>query len=321
MKQKPEYLYKGNIARGYLLYGNNPAIEKYLSELLLPIRFGVTSSQIETLTESDVLQVSKTALYLNTSLFNPKKLILIKEATDKILSVIESYRGSVPIVLVGKNLRANSKLVQIFQSHGSYIAVAIYSADFVFLRSFFEHELSNRTLDSECLQQLIDKTASFQDAQLLVSQLKQLCPSGECISWEQIQLLEVSQFSSEIFEVANVIVSKNAKAILTVFQKSGEVLEKEIIPLLRIIAKQIWELSELCRKISKGVSLTQAVKLATPKIPFPKQAQVIHNLSKWSIKGLLEAVIILDKVELLCKQQKLLNRPEIERYLLSLCKI
>jgi DNA polymerase III delta subunit len=108
--------------------------------------------------------------------------------------------------------------------------------------------------------------------------------------------------------------------MLDTFQKAGHIFEKESIPLLRIIAKQFWDLIALKRQMDKGVSAQQVVNQATPMIPFNRRPQLIHNLSKWTVRGLLNAIVKLDELEVLAKQPHLWSPDQMERAFLQMSK-
>lgn len=320
MKLKPEVLFNTKLSSCCLLYGNNPTIEDFVALELLPQRLGATRHEIKTYTESEVLAISKERLYFESSLFEPVKLYVIRDVTDKFLGLLQSYDGAVPLVMVGKNLKSSSKIVTHMNTHPSYHAVGIYGDDQQFLGAYIQYRLHGITLEPGVVGVILNHFSTFALIRQQVDVLRQLFTSEARISVEQVEASLIPAQQIEVFKVAEVVVSKNPKAMLDTFQKAEHIFEKESIPLLRIIAKQMWDLIAFRRQMDKGASAQQVVNQATPMIPFNRRPQLMHNLSKWTVRGLLTAIVKLDELEVLAKQPHLWSADQMERAFLQMCK-
>lgn len=320
MKLKPEALFNAKLSGCCLLYGNNPAIEDFIALELLPQRLGAGKNEIKTYTESEVLAISKEKLYFETSLFDLVKLYVVRDVTDKFLGLLQSYDGQIPLVMVGKNLKSSSKIVTHMNTHPSYQSVGIYGDDQQFLGAYIQYRLHGVKLEPGVVGVILNHFSTFALIRQQVDILLQLFGAEASISVEQVEASLISAQQIEVFKVAEVVVSKNPKAMLDTFQKAGHIFEKESIPLLRIIAKQLWDLINLRRQMDKGRSAQQVVNQITPMIPFNRRPQVIHNLSKWTIRGLLNAIVKLDELEVLAKQPHLWSADQMERAFLQMSK-
>jgi DNA polymerase III delta subunit len=320
MKLRPEGLFNAQISGCCLLYGNNPNIEDFVALELLPQRFAAGKHEIKTYTEPEVLAISKERLYFESSLFEPVKLYIIRDVTDKFLGLLQSYDGRVPLVMVGKNLKSSSKIVTHMNTHTSYQSVGIYGDDQQFLGAYIQYKLHGIALQPGVVGMILNHYTTFSLIRQQVDILRQLFSSESTISVEQVEASLIPVQQIEVFKVAEVVVSKNPKVMLDTFQKAGHIFEKESIPLLRIIAKQLWDLIALRRQMDKGVSAQQVVNQATPMIPFNRRPQLIHNLSKWTVRGLLNAIVKLDELEVLAKQPHLSSADQMERAFLQMSK-
>jgi DNA polymerase III delta subunit len=298
MKQRPETLFTAQIPPGCLLYGNSPAIEDYLVLELLPERLTASGAAVKTFTESELLAISKEKLYLESSLFETPKLYIVRDVTDKFLCLLQSYEPFVPLVMVGKNLRSTSKIVTYMNAHLKYQAVGIYGDDQPFLSSFARYSLKDINLEPGVVETILNYLTTFANVRQQMRQLLQLYPKGSSITVEEVEKALIPTQPIEIFKVAEAVVSKNPKAMIDTFQKAQVIFEKESIPLLRIIAKQLWDLVALKMKMDQGISAQNVVNQATPMIPFNRRPQLIHNLSKWTVGGLLKAIVKLDELEI-----------------------
>ena len=321
MKQRPETLFTTQIPSGCLLYGNAPAIEDYLVLDLLPERLNATGSTVKTFTESELLAISKEKLYLESSLFESPKLYVVRDVTDKFLSLLQSYEPFVPLVMVGKNLRSTSKIVTYMNAHIKYQAVGIYGDDQQFLSSFARYKLKNLQLESGVVETILNYLMTFSTIRQQLNVVLQLYPAGGVsISVDDVEKALIPSQPLAIFKIAEAVISKNPKAMIGTFQKAQTLFEKESIPLVRIIAKQLWDLVSLRMKMDQGVSAQNVVNQATPMIPFNRRPQLIHNLSKWTVGGLLKAIVKLDELEILVKQPHLWSIDQMERAFLQMVK-
>lgn len=321
MKQRPETLFSNSIPRGCLLYGNNPSIEDYIVLDLFPQRLKAAGVEIKTFTEADLLVASKEKLYLESSLFDATKLYVVREVTDKFLSLLQSYQPNVPIILVGKNLKTSSKIVSYVVNHPTYQAVAIYGDETAILTAFILHELKTYQKESGVEGVILNHLDTFASVRQQVNILKQAFSNEEVLTLSAVEKILIPSQSIDVFKVAEAVVSKSPRAMVDIFQKAQMVFEKEMIPLLRIIAKQFWDLLVLRRQMDQGQNAQQVVAGAKPLIPFNRRPQIIHNLSKWTAKGLLSAIVLLDELEILVKQPKSFSTDLIERNFLQMSKL
>lgn len=320
MKQRPETLFTAQTPSGCLLYGNAPAIEDYVVLELLPERLNAAGSAIKTFTESELLAISKEKLYLESSLFEAPKLYVVRDVTDKFLSLLQSYEPFVPLVMIGKNLRSTSKIVTYMNTHPRYQAIGIYGDDQQFLSAFARYKLKNLQLESGVVETILNYLTTFSNVRQQLNLLLQLYPAGSSITVEEVEKALIPSQPLEIFKVAEAVVSKNPKAMIDTFQKAQTIFEKESIPLIRIIAKQFWDLVSLRIKMDQGISAQNVVNQTTPMIPFNRRPQLIHNLSKWTVGGLLKAIVKLDELEILVKQPHLWSIDQMERAFLQMVK-
>jgi DNA polymerase III delta subunit len=321
MKQRPETLFSGQIPPGCLLYGNTPTIEDYVVLDLLPERLNAKGATIKTFTESELLAISKEKLYLESSLFESPKLYIVRDVTDKFLSLLQSYEPFVPLVMVGKNLRSTSKIVTYMNTHQKYQAVPIYGDDQQFLSTYARYKLKDHQLEPGVIETILNYMMTFSAVRQQMNVLLQLYPVGSPISVDEVEKALIPNQPIEIFKVSEAVVSKNPKAMVDTFQKAQAIFEKESIPLIRIIAKQFWDLVALKMKMDQGMSAHNVVNQATPMIPFNRRPQLIHNLSKWTVGGLLKAIVRLDELEILVKQPHFWSIDQMERAFLQMVKL
>jgi DNA polymerase-3 subunit delta len=109
-----------------LLYGKNTGLK---NETVLKISKNI--GQISNYDEREILENSNNFLenILSRSLFESEKIIVIKRATDKILSIIKELndRNYDGIIIIDSNiLEKKSKLRSFFEKDKKYVCVAFY---------------------------------------------------------------------------------------------------------------------------------------------------------------------------------------------------
>lgn len=320
MKLRPEKVFSTPVS-GCLIYGNEPAIEDYIAEKLLPLKIQANSEEVKVFEEAELLQISKEKLYLESGLFSAPKLYVVRNVTDKFLPLLESYAQNVPLVLIGKNLRAKNKIVMYINQHSKYSAVPIYDNDVAFISAFVQHELADYSLEPGVHNMLVSSSLSFLQLQQCIKNIQQAYSPSSAVSVKVIDSLLPQAFSSTLFNVADVFLSKNAGELMRVFYSSSDVLDKEPIPLVRVLSKQMWSLAELLKTINAGASPDQAITRSSPPIHFKRKPLMISALSRWTLLGCLRAIVALDELEVDLKKNKAATLDFLERSLVQMLKL
>lgn len=320
MKQRPEKFFSLPVS-GSLVYGNAPAIENYVVHTFLPRKLGAVSDEVKFFEEAELLQISKKALYFESGLFGAPKLYIVHNVTDKFLPLLEAYNQETPLVMVGKNLKSSSKIVAYMSQHPKYNVFPIYDNDAAVLNAFAQHELSAYALEGGVLHLLLTGTFSFTQLQQAIKNIQQAYSTSEQLTKSHIEPLLPQASSATLFELADLLLSKNASALMQAFYKDNTVLEKEPIPFVRIVSKQLWDIVKLLQATEKGKTPDQAISTLSPPLHFKRKPLVLAALSRWKLSSALKAIVGLDELEIQLKQSKGITLDFLERSFVQIAKL
>ena len=161
----------------YLFYGENTGLKE---EVILELRNKSPDSEYLNYFEKDILQ--DTNLFyediFSKSFFNDKKLIIIKDSSDKFLeiakSIFEKGIQDLTIVLVADNLEKKSKLRGYFEKEKKLYCVPFYKDENSTLNilaiNFFKKEKIN--ISQELINIIVSKCA--QDRKNLLNELNKI---------------------------------------------------------------------------------------------------------------------------------------------------
>ena len=110
-----------------LFYGKNEGFKNEATNIIIGKKNAISNYDEKEIIENQDYFIEN---ILTKSLFEEKKIIIIKRATDKILQVIEELDGKnldgIAIILNSDNLEKKSKLRSFFEKNKKYACVAFY---------------------------------------------------------------------------------------------------------------------------------------------------------------------------------------------------
>ena len=110
-----------------LFYGKNEGLKKEATNIIIEKKNTVSNYDEKEIIDNQDYFIEN---ILTKSLFEEKKIIIIKRATDKILKVIEELDSKnldgITIILNSDNLEKKSKLRSFFEKNKKYACVAFY---------------------------------------------------------------------------------------------------------------------------------------------------------------------------------------------------
>lgn len=166
MQKNQTDLFKYNF---YLLYGENFGLKKDIKDIIkLANKQKNDSLEILSIYESEILSDEENlynSIY-SGSLFSNKKIIIIFDATDKIIKKINNIYDSnvenVILVLISEILEKKSKLRNFFETNKRTICIPCYldSQKDLEIIAKSEFRKNNISLSSEAINSLIEKSNS-----------------------------------------------------------------------------------------------------------------------------------------------------------------
>ena len=154
---------------------------------------------------------------LNKSLFEHKKVIIIKRATDKIIKVVDQIKNKNiddTIIICSENLEKKSKLRGLFEKEKEYICVAFYPDNEQTLNKFAYDYLKEKkiSISSSNINILINKSNG--DRATLIGELEKIelfAAGGNKVTLEVISKLSNSIENQSISALIDHCLAKNKK--------------------------------------------------------------------------------------------------------------
>ena len=294
----------------FLLHGvNNGFKETLLKEHFYPL-FG---ENIFKYFEKEIL--SDLEIFYNKilskSFFEENKLIIIKDATDKLENEIsllkEKEFDDVKIVLISNILEKKSKLRNLFEKDKNLISVAFYSDDNFTLSSiaksfFFKRKIS---ISQESLNLIITR-ANGERGNLLneLEKIENYLLDKNKISIEEIYSLTNLTENYSINELVDNCLAKNKKKTVYILNENNFSLEDAII-IIRTFLIKTKRLLKLNKDFQINKNFDKSIINFKPPIFWKDKNLVKQQMQNWSLNKIYILIDDINTVELNIKKNSL----------------
>ena len=291
----------------FLFHGQNIGQKNEIIEQHFKPRF---SNNIFSYFEKDILSNLENFNneILSGSFFEDKKLILIKDATDKIKDIIddlyEKKIQDISIILISNILDRKSKLRNFFEKEKNLIAVAFYPDNELTLlniaKSFFATK--KISISQETLNLLISRASG--DRNNLLNELSKI--ESYSINKNKINLEELYSLTnlSENFNISELVdncLAKNQKKTIYMINENNYSFEDTII-IIRTFLVKTKRLLKLAHDYDTNQNLENIVSMHKPPIFWKDKELVKKQIKSWTIKTTLELIDNINKIEILVKK-------------------
>tara|TARA_Y100000996_G_scaffold412946_1_gene400143 strand:+ start:2551 stop:3540 length:990 start_codon:yes stop_codon:yes gene_type:complete len=287
-----------------LQYGKNDGLKKQIINKLL-----TNQPKIFSYEEKDILNVQDNFLenILNKSLFEEKKIILIKRATDKILKIIEEIKNkniNDIVIVQAENLERKSKLRSFFEKDKELICIPFYpDNEQTLLKITFEYFKQKKiSISQSNINQIINKSAG--DRQNLLNELEKIeyfLKNGKKVTSEIIFKLINLPENISISDLIDNYLANNKNKVIKVINENNYTNDDCILILRSLLnkSKKILQLS-LIYKENKNIELT--ITKANPPIFWKDKEITKQQLKTWNSDDLKKLIYKLNDIELIIKK-------------------
>ena len=295
-------LKKNNI---FLFYGKNEGLKNLATEYL-------SKNIIEpsTYDEKEVLENSTKFLenIFTKSLFENKKFIIIKRATDKIIKIIDGLENrnieDITILLNSENLEKKSKLRTIFEKKKEYICIPFYPDNFQTLSklAFSFLKENNISMSSVIINLIIERCNG--DRQNLMNELekvKYFCKDGKKITTENINKLSNLAENYNISELVDNCLAKNSKKMLKILNENNFTNE-ECIQITRTLLNKSKKVLIFCNNYEYNKNIDQIISEAKPPIFWKDKEVTKIQIKSWKQRQIKELIFKINEIELQLKK-------------------
>jgi len=325
LQKNQSNLYKYNF---FLLYGENFGLKKDLKDIIKSA-IGQKNDSIEILSiyESEIIDNEENfynSIY-SGSLFSNKKIIMISEATDKIIkkinNIYDSNAENVFLVIISGILEKKSKLRNFFETNKKTICIPCYldSPKDLEIIAKSEFRKNNISLSNEVINLLIEKSN---------------CDRGNLRNEiEKIKAYLLNKKNIELSEIKSLInFSGDYKSDILVNEcLCGNILQyKKIISelyintvnqilLLRILSNKVQRLLHIKKQEETSNNIENIINTSKPPIFWKEKSIVKKQLSIWNLNDLKKIINEINSTEYLCKKNSYASKAIFFNFFLKIC--
>ena len=306
--------------RFYLFYGENTGLKE---EVILELRNKSPDSEYLNYFEKDILQ--DTNLFyediFSKSFFNDKKLIIIKDSSDKFLeiakSILEKGLQDLTIVLVADNLDKRSKLRGCFEKEKDLYCVPFYKDENSTLNTlainFFNkekisisHELIN-IIVSKCSRDRKNLLNDLNKIKLFLQDKKKI---------DKFTLSKIINLADDhsLSEIVDNTLLKNKNQVSKMLNENNFVFEDMII-LIRSFLKNIKRLVNLKAQLGAKDKINEIIQNYKPPIFWKDKEIVKRQLELWEKNELFLLIKKTNNTELMLKKNSQIYKQIIGNFI------
>lgn len=245
---------------------------------------------------------------LSRSFFDDKKLIIIKDASDKIRSIIENILEkkieNVKIILFSSTLEKKSKLRNFFEKNSQLVSVAFYKDNNQTLASIASSFFKNKNIPTsqETINMLINKlNGERKNLNNELEKIEMYAKSKKKISLNEINQLTNLSENNDINELVDNCLAKNSNKIIYIMNENN-FTQDDAITILRIFLFKAKRLLYLVNNYSIEKNIEKTISSAKPPIFWKDKDLVSKQIKIWTKNEIEKFIIKTNEIELLIKK-------------------
>ena len=288
-----------------LLYGKNEGFKIETINNLIK-----NKNEISNYEEKEILDNQNNFLenILSKSLFEEKKIIIIKRATDKIIKLIdelsEKNLEDTVIIINSDNLEKRSKLRYLFEKNKEYICVAFYPDTDQTLSKLTYNFLKekNMSISTANINLIVNKCNG--DRETLLNQLKKIqyfSKNGKKINSENISKLTNLAENHSVSKLIDNCLAKNQKKTVSILNENN-FNNEDCILITRTFLNKSKKILKLSNEFENNKNIDLTISSAKPPIFWKDKEITKQQIYKWTPKNIKKLIFKLNEVELLIKK-------------------
>ena len=245
------------------------------------------------------------------SFFEKNKLIIIKDASDKIKNEIEILReknlDDIKIILISNILDKKSKLRNLFEKEIDLVSIAFYSDNNQTLstitKTFFSKK--NISISQESINLIVSRANG--DRKSLnneLSKIESFLMKKKKITIEEIYTLTNLSENYSINELVDNCLAKNKDKILYIINENSFSIEDTII-IIRTFLIKAKRLVKLNQNIQTHQSIDKAIMNFKPPIFWKDKELIKKQIKIWTLDKTFKLIDEINKIELNIKKNSI----------------
>jgi DNA polymerase-3 subunit delta len=290
-----------------LFYGVNEGAKTEEIKKIISLNKNITITSYD---EKEILD-SYENFYNNIfskSLFDDKKVIIIKRATDKIVKIIEEIIekdiSDIYLIFNSDNLEKKSKLRSLFEKNKKLVCVPFYAdtADILSRMAYNFFKEKKISISQANINLIVNKCNG--DRGILKNELLKVeffCQNKKEISSDNLLKLVNLVENHSISELIDNCLAKNEKKTMSLLNENNFNSEDCII-ITRTFLNKSKKILKLSKKYQINKDLNKTIADARPPIFWKDKEIVKQQINKWAPNEINELIFDLNKIELQIKK-------------------
>jgi len=301
----------------FLLYGPNTGlINETIEKDLKPV-FSKNIFRYDQLDITENEESFKETLF-NKSLFERDKLIIISQASDRILSLIEDLiekkTEHIKIILRSNILDTKSKLRKFFEKSNKTIIIPFYDDNekTLSILAFEFFKKKKIKISNEIIYLLVQKANYSRIALYLeLEKISNYALTNQTLNLDKIKKIINLSEDYNISEIVNQCLLKNKRITISMLNESDLLNEKGII-FVRTFLSSLKRLKNLKVNLKKEENIEKVLSAYKPTIFWKEKEIIKKQLYKWSFIEIKFLIKEINELEL-----KLKKNTQISNYILN----
>ena len=244
---------------------------------------------------------------LNKSLFEKKKIIIIKRATDKIVKILDQIKNKKiddTIIICSENLEKKSKLRGLFEKEIEYICVAFYPDNEQTLIKFAYNYLKEKKIpiSTSNINILVYKCNG--DREALMNDLEKIelfALGGNKVTLDAITKLSNLLENQSISSLIDHCLTKNKKKIVNILNENSFSNDDSIL-IVKTFLNKSKKLLNLSKEFEKNGNIDLTISSAKPPIFWKDKNITKDQIIKWKPNNIKKLIYKLSEIELQIKK-------------------
>jgi len=287
-----------------LFYGKNEGLKNEITKIIIKKQSNVLHYDEKEIldNENDFIES-----ILTKSLFEEKKIIIIKRSTDKILKIVENLHSKNiedVIIINADNLEKKSKLRSYFEKNKKLICVPFYPDNDQTLSKLAYNYLKDKkiVISQANINLVINKCNG--DREALLNELQKIeCYSkgDKKITSENIVQLTNLIENHSISELVDNCLTKNKKKIISILNENN-FNNEDCIVISRLFLNKSKKLLQLSTEFKENKNIELTISTAKPPIFWKDKEITKKQINQWKPENIKELIYKLSEIELLIKK-------------------
>jgi len=288
-----------------LFYGKNEGLKNHITKNIIK-----NTNNIHNYDEKEVLDNEHNFIdnILTKSLFDEKKLIIIKRSTDKILKIIENLKSEkledITIIINAENLEKKSKLRSFFEKNKETICIAFYPDNDQTLSKLAYNFLKNKkiSISQSSINLIINKCNG--DREALYNELNKIdlyTQNGKKITTEDIMKITNLIENHSVSELVDNCLAKNNKKIINILNENN-FNNEDCMLITRSLLNKSKRMLQLVKEFENNKNIELTISSAKPAIFWKDKEITKQQIKYWRPESIKDLIYKLIDIELLIKK-------------------